>query len=560
MVLTASISVAAQPPQQVREKEVELETRFIDASREQLLGNYDKAIPIYEEILKADAGNHAAAFALGRIYDSKEDLEKALRYAQMAVTLDPQNTWYQQFLADIFQKSGRNKDAAAVFEGLVKKNPTQEDYYYQWAFYLVRANDIDRAIRVYDQLEARIGITEELIRRKQALYMGVGDTKRAARELQRLTEAYPNSTEFQHQLAEFYEQIGDMDQATAVYQRILNLDPNDVKARLAVTGTSQIASSEIDYLNSLRPVFSKADAPIDLKIQRILPIVRRVADTGNRQLGEAALALTTLLEQVHPNEAKAFAVSGDLLYHMGRRPEAIQKYRRTLELDDTVFLVWEQLLYAYLEEGDYQSLRPTAENALDLFPNKAVVYYLLGLADNELGRPREALDALQQAVLMAGNDSQLILNAQILLGGVYEGLDQVGEADQAFGAALALNDKSPEALVAYSYALAQRGEDLERARTMAQTANDLAPGQPRIEDTCGWVWYKMKNFAQAKEWIGRALQHGGDQDPRILEHYGDVLFQLQDTQEALRYWNKALEKGSRSKLLEKKITDKHLYE
>ncbi len=551
---------AAAQQKRVSAKEVELETRFIDANRERLLGNYDKAIPIYEEILKEDEANHAAAFELARIFDEQEIYDKSVRYAKQAVELDPSNPWYQQLLAEVYQKIGSNDEAAAVYERLVKRNPDNEEYYFKWAYYLVRANELQKAVKVYDELESKIGVTEELIRRKHALYLGSGDTKRAARELERLIEAFPDDLEYQHLLAEFYQGIGEPKKAQVVYEAILQVDPNDAKAKLALTGNPKTGSNELQYIESLRPVFGQPDVALDLKIQRILPIIQEVANTGNRPLGEAALELTTLLEEQHPDNAKPYSASADLLYYMGRRKEAIAKYEKTLELDDTVFSVWEQLLYAYLEEQEYEKLAKRAELAMDFFPNQPTAYWMYGIAANELGDHEDALGVLQQALLMSGSNDRMQFNVQSRLGLVYEALGRPQEATEAFEAALKLNPEGLELLNSYSYVLAQRGEQLERALDMAKLANDLRPDQPAYQDTFGWVHYKMKDYNKAKRWIGEALQNGGDEDPLILEHYGDVLFQLDDQEGALRYWMLAQEKGSSSKLLEKKINDKQLYE
>jgi tetratricopeptide (TPR) repeat protein len=548
--------------QQVRvsEREVELETRFIDANRERILGNYDKAIPIYEEILKRDEDNHAAAYELARVYDAMETYDKAIRYAKQAIEGDPANNWYQQFLADVYQKVGRNEEAAEIYEELVKRMPDNEDFYFKWAYYLVRANEIDQAVKVYDRLESQIGFSEELIRRKHSLYLGIGDTRKAGKELERLTEAFPGNPEYQHLLAAFYEEVGEQKKAEEVYRHILEIDPNNAKARLALAGKPEKASDEIQYLHSLRPIFEKEEVDLDLKIKQLMPVIQKVAATGDQRLGETALELTGILERLHSDEAKVYAASGDLLYHLGRRSEAIGKYEKTLQLDDTVFLVWEQLLYALYEEGNYETLRERAEEAMDFFPNQAVAYYLYGVASSELGEQEDARSALEQALLMAGSDPRMTFQVQARLGEVYADLEAYDKSARAFDAALALNEESAEVLIRYSYTLALQGSELEKARQMAEQANNLHPGQPSFQDTFGWVFYKMKNYNKAKKWIGEALKNGGDEDPDILEHYGDVLFQLEETDEALRYWNKARQKGSDSKLLEKKINDKQLYE
>ena len=70
----------------------------------------------------------------------------------------------------------------------------------------------------------------------------------------------------------------------------------------------------------------------------------------------------------------------------------------------------------------------------------------------------------------------------------------------------------------------------------------------------------MKNYIGAKEWLEKAMTNGGESMPTLLEHYGDILFKLNDKEQALLYWQKAQEKGSSSELLYKKITNKQLFE
>ena len=46
----------------------------------------------------------------------------------------------------------------------------------------------------------------------------------------------------------------------------------------------------------------------------------------------------------------------------------------------------------------------------------------------------------------------------------------------------------------------------------------------------------------------------------ILEHFGDVLFKLNKTEEAIISWKKAKETGEASQLIEQKILKKHYIE
>ncbi|MBK7871022.1 MAG: tetratricopeptide repeat protein [Saprospiraceae bacterium] len=557
LTLLTNISLFAQ---QVSEKEVALQEKFIDASREHLLGHYEKAAAIYEEILKTAPNNDAAAYELSRVYNAQNDGEKALRYIRMAIESAPDNPWYRRYLADLYQKQNKNKEAADVYGELSKKDPTNEEYYYTWAYFLVKANEINAALKVYDDFEKRIGINEEVIRRKHSLYVGLGNNRKAAEELQRLINAFPKSVEYRHLLAGFYEQIGERDLALNVYKETLKIDPNDSRSVMALAGTSGRQSDEIEYLRSLQPIFQKSDINIDLKIAKLMPFITKVADTGDKTIAVAALELTQTLETVHPQEAKGFAASADLLYYSGEPIKALEKYKKTLELDDTVFLVWEQLLSILRETKDYAALQKYSEEAMDLFPNKAQIYYLNGIANLELNRPTDALSSLEQATLMAGNNGNLLFEIQIQKGLVLNNLKKYDASNETFEQALKLHPKSAEALRLYSHCLAQRSENLQKAKTMAKQAVDIAPKNPDYQATYGWVMYKMKDYGEAKEWLGKALENGGANDPMILEHYGDVLFQMNDTEGALQYWVKAQEKGNTSEILEKKITDRRLYD
>ena len=51
------------------EEEVNTEKIFIEASQEKILGNYENAVDLYNEVLKRDKDNHAAAYELARMYD-----------------------------------------------------------------------------------------------------------------------------------------------------------------------------------------------------------------------------------------------------------------------------------------------------------------------------------------------------------------------------------------------------------------------------------------------------------------------------------------------------------
>ena len=95
---------------------------------------------------------------------------------------------------------------------------------------------------------------------------------------------------------------------------------------------------------------------------------------------------------------------------------------------------------------------------------------------------------------------------------------------------------------------------------MMERCVNLSPDQSSYEDTYAWIYYQLENYAEALVWIEKAMSNGGDSSSTIVEHYGDILYQLSQKEQAVEQWQKAKELGSDSEWIDKKLADKKLYE
>ena len=422
-------------------EEIEVEKLLIDASRESLLKNYEKSIAILKEAQKLDGNNAAVAFQLGRLYNSRGDVEKAIKNMKIAVEFEGNNEWYYKELLEIYRHTGRYKDALELCEKLVAVKPDDKINYYDWAWYYAVQNKFSKAIKVYDKAEKKFGYDGGIAQKRHRLYLVMGDKKKAANEYLNLTKAFPENIEYHFLLADFYEQHEERNKAENVYRDILKIDPENGEATLALASKSNKNKGDFAYLEALTPVFEKQDIEIDLKMGKLFPIIQKIANTGDVALADEALALSEILEKVHPEEAKAYAASGDILYHSNRLEPALVKYKNSLTLAESNFLIWENLLYIHLELKQYSELLKQSEEAMDIFPNKAVLYYLNGNASAQLGKKEDAFDALNQALLMSGKDIILKYKIYKLEGEIYCKAGQGEKAIKSFAKALELNSK-----------------------------------------------------------------------------------------------------------------------
>jgi tetratricopeptide (TPR) repeat protein len=545
---------------QISEDEVNTQKIFIDASKEKILGNFENAVYLFKEVLKRDEKNDAALYELARIYSVQEKNDKALHSIKEALSVAPENVWYEMFLADLHDKMGKPNEAAKVFEKLVAQDNGNTYYYEKWAFFLVKSGEATKAIKVYDKLESKFGVNEELSSKKYRLYLGLGNQKKAAEELETLVRSAPSNTDHKHMLASFYLQIGDQKNAEKIFKQILEIDPDDAYASIALAEKLKAGGDDISYLNTLKPIFEKPDVNIDVKIRELIPYIQKIANSGDKQLAKTVVELAQILEEAHPYEAKSYAAYGDILYYSGDNQAALEKYQKALELNKSVFTIWEQVMYINLELNNPEALLQTSEDAIDLFPNQAKAYYFNGVAEGQLKNHRAAIASLQQALIMSRKNPALRLDIYNHMAIEYYQLEEFDKSETAFEEALKINPRAHSILNRYSYYLALRGVKLAKAKEMCAKANELNSNNPYYQDTYGWILYKIKEYSAAKEWIGKAMANGGNEIPDILEHYGDVLFQLNDVENAIINWQKALDKGSKSKMLEKKIADRQLYE
>ena len=398
------------------EEEIKLQELFLKANSLKLMGDLEEALPIYQQVLKEDKTNDAAAYEIARIYEAQEDYENAEKYARKAVNWD-NNFWYKIKLAQVLEKLDKDAEAASIFQGLVGAFPENMEFYYQWAYYLVRDSRPEEAIEVYNIAEKQFAVSQELVYKKHMLYGIMGKLDRAAGELEKLIEAFPSKLEYRHDLAEFYQNNKKQKQAEEIYQEILKLDPFDGRALMAVA-TKGKSANDATFLSSLEPVIRDSNVEIDVKVAKLFPIISKVGQ-GNKTYDEEAATLTQILTEVHPKSAKAHAIHGDVLYNSGKLEASKVAFEMTLELDNAKYAVWEQLMYLYFDFQEFDKLLKLTSGAQDLFPNQVKSYYFEGVVYSERGQSVDAISAFKKCMLMSRRQPELYFDVVVRLSKEY---------------------------------------------------------------------------------------------------------------------------------------------
>lgn len=542
------------------DKRAELMRVFMEATQARLSGRPMEALQGYQRCLRLDPANGAVHFELAKLYHQGQNPAQAIVHAKEAVAADKANIWYRFLLADLYRESSRAEDAVEVYKGILQQWPDRYEVYMDLAAAHAFAGKVDEAEKVYADMEKRFGLSEELIAHAFNTYMAAGSWANAEQLVQRAIAMYPDDAEYAGMLAEVYDEQGLHEKALEQYQRALALDPGNSMLRISLAEHYYATGRMEDAYRELGEAFLDPELDIDSKMQVLIGFFEMTENEGEKPEDRPALirrsySLIEALEKAHPESGKPHTIHGDFLLRDEKFAEARDQFKKALALEKDRYPIHQQVLQLDLQLGDHENLVKDADATIELFPTTPEPYLYKGIALSQLDRHDDAIEALVTGRDLVVDNPPLTAQFWSSLGEAYNAAGQFAKSDQAYDKALALEPDDTTTLNNYAYYLSLRGEQLEKAERMSKRSNELAPGQPSYQDTYAWVLFKAKKYAEAKTWMEKALAGSPNPDGELLEHYGDILFELGETVAALDNWKRAKAQGGASEAIDSKINE-----
>ncbi|GAA6141715.1 tetratricopeptide repeat protein [Hydrogenophaga sp. 5NK40-0174] len=122
------------------------------------------------------------------------------------------------------------------------------------------------------------------------------------------------------------------------------------------------------------------------------------------------------------------------------------------------------------------------------------------------------------------------------------------EMEAHFRELIRLKPNFHHAYNALGYSLADRNERLDEARDLIQKALELAPDDAYIQDSMGWVLFRMGKTEESLRILKAA--YAQRQDVEIAAHLGEVLWAAGQKEEARKVWRQALLKAGGNETLQ----------
>jgi tetratricopeptide (TPR) repeat protein len=531
---------------------------LFNALKAKSLENFEESLNFFQKCIKLDDSQAVPFYESAVINKENGNFDLATEQIKTAVTIENDNRWYVIAYAEILFSNQDFKNAAIEYKKLIALEPGNEEFYFMLSDTYIYANDFEKAIAVYDELEKYKGVDKIISMQKHKLYRKINNMKGAIKELQTILIAFPDEIEAMEILSELYLLNDEKEKAFELFKKIAVLAPENGRIHLTLADYyRQNGENETSY-NELKLAFKSTKLNIDTKVRILISYYQLIP--LNPEMSLQAIELSEIMISVHPNDLKARSVYADIMYTDNQFQEAKEQYLYILEQDKSKSQIWSQVLFIQAEQNDFEGLLKTSSEALEYFPTDPLFYYFNGVSNKRFKNYDDAINSLEMGVEFVIDNQNLLLEFYSSLADTYHATKAHKLSDAFYEKVLAVDSNNILVLNNYAYYLSVRKVNLERAKAMSFKCNELEQNNGTYQDTYAWILFRMGDYSDAKRWMQKSLKNGGDKNAVVVEHYGDILYKLGEVKLAVEQWKIAKVLGDGSKQLSKKITEGKLYE
>jgi len=203
--------------------------------------------------------------------------------------------------------------------------------------------------------------------------------------------------------------------------------------------------------------------------------------------------------------------------------------------------------------GINQELISVTGEAMGTYPDSLDIRFFRGIGYYEEAEYQALIDNFEGISMEGFSSPEYVSQAKMLLADAYYRLEDYMNSDAIFEALIESDPDNYMVLNNYSYYLAERGEKLEEAKLWSRKTIDNNPDNATFLDTYAWILYQIGEYAEAEKYILMAMDKGGENDPEVNEHAGDIQAAMNATEVATAYYQKAIMVGGDRQNLESKI-------
>jgi tetratricopeptide (TPR) repeat protein len=459
----------------------------------------------------------------------------ALEATRLWAEADPESPQPRQMLTSLQAATGRNAELEASLKPqLAGAGKDVGVLLLQLNRALARHPDKKSAQELVDRLtEPYLGVSEAHFARAQAAH-GAGDLPRSLAELDKAISLRP-----------------DWEQA-ALARAQMTQDPADASRFLGrfVVDNPKARDARLAYARSLVAVKQFAEARKQFQMllsdhQDNGDVVYAVAVLSLQlnDVAEAEKQLRRLVDMNHGESDAARLYLGQIAEERKQPDEALRWYGEVAAgsqyLPARLRMAQVQVRLQKLDEAR----RTLHETAAATPAERAQLLIAEAQLLRDAARPNDAYTVLADGLSAHPDQPELLYEAAMMA-------EKAGRPDAVephLRRLIAVRPEHAHAYNALGYSLADRNERLDEAQQLIDKALQLAPDDPFILDSKGWVLYRRGDAQGALVVLKKAFALRPD--PEIAAHLGEVLWVLGRKDEARQTWGDAMKTSPGNEVL-----------
>ena len=519
---------------------------YLEAIRQEGLGNYPEAFELYRHCLEIDSLASESHFAISGFYSSINKDSLALYHLKKAYSLDPKNDEFAERLGQYYLSQNMIEEGTRVYERLADMCHDRSDFLDVLTRIYQYKKDYPKMLETLNRLEEAEGQSENLTLSKMQVYSSMGDEKGAYEELSRLVKRHPNDLNYKVMMGNWLLANSRKDEALKAYKAVLKEEPGNPQAQMSLMDYYRTTGNSEEADTLLYRILENPETEAQTRISLMRQVV-----ADNEQSGGDSTRILNIFSRILslPQQTSDMAEMHVAYMNYKHMPtdSILSGLNRVLAINPENIGARLQRLDIMWRDTIDENVIAECEKAIDYTPEETALYYYLGLAKYLNKDEAGALKALRKGATTIKEETPKEISSRIYMitGDILHSMNKSEEAYAAYDSCLNINPNEISCLNNYAYYLSEENRDLKRAEQMSYKTIKAEPENTTYLDTYAWILYMQKRYEEARIYIDQALKNDSTETSSVIwEHAGDIYIRLGLKSDANNYWQKAIDSGA----------------
>lgn len=389
------------------------------------------------------------------------------------------------------------------------------------------------------------------------------DKREILKHFQALFERYPENHQLPYGIAFMHKQLNEFELGLQALEPIFKLAPKYSAASVLKTNLLYETGKRQEAIKFAGTAFKKF--PGDHNLGRIYASML----VENKQFNEAESVFKSLIDRypqasslklslglvmlennkinqakdvfyellkddLHPNEVNFYL--GRIADQENHIDQAIAHYMK-IEESTNYDTAIERASFLLTQQNKVNEMIDYLSSLREQDPGRLKKLWLLELKLLSMSKNKERLKSSLDQAIEAFPEEDQFLYARAMN---RESEGNLAGMEEDLRIILEIKPDHAVALNALGYTLADKTDRYQEAFTLIDKALNLDPDNPAIQDSMGWVLFKLNKREEALYFLLKAFQ--SYQDGEVAAHLGEVLLSLNQKTEAYNIWSNVLAK------------------